>query len=205
MAKNEKISVFQKLIMTYNLISSKIVHSEPVDNDDIEKLLIELRAFISEMFRNLQENALEKELVLNIIYGLLPAYTQLLGELLKRSYYERACLPANYSNFVSLYEELDNDDFRKSLEDYFFLNKKMRSQDVIDLVNAQSLFVINQGVLIEDQASMLKMFGSGEQYDAFELELDEIIKSMVREKIPAIAKEAGVDEAACKKYFAFEN
>ena len=204
-AKNEKISAFQELIMTYNSLSSRIMTAEDVDIKEIDRLLIKMRVFISEMFRNLQDNALEKELVLEIIFVLMPAYTQLLNELVKRTYWERQSLPANYHNYVSLYEELENTDFRDSLIDHFFLHKKMHSQDVIDLVNTQSLLVINQKVLIEDQASMLKMLGTREKYDAFEMELDDFIKSMVQEKIPQIAKEVGVSNEECKKYFAFEN
>jgi len=203
-AKNEKISVFQKLVMKYTQLSSKIVNSDTVSDDEIENLLIDMRAFISEMFMNLQDNALEKELLLEIIYVLLPAYTQLLNDFIKRTYFHKQCLPANYNNFTSLYEELENRNFTSILAEYFFLNKKMHSQDVIDLLYTQSLMVVNQKVLIEDQASLLKMLGSGEQFDAFELELDKIVKSTLQEKIPVIAKDAGVDKEDCKKFFAFE-
>lgn len=205
LAKNEKISECQKLVMKYNSLSSKILNSEPVNNDDIDNLLIDMKAFISEMIRNLLDNTLDKDLLLDMIYILMPAYTQLLNEYNKRIYYSKQCLPANYDTFMTLYTELENNDLRKNLQDHYFLKRKMHSQDVIDLLNAKTLVGLNQKVLIEDQVSMMNLLETQEKAEAFDLELDDIVKSFTREKIPAIARDCGISEVECSKAFGFEN
>ena len=202
--KNEKISDCQKLIMKYNSLSSKILNSEAVNQDDMENLLIEMKTFISEMIRNLLDNTFDKNLLLDMIYILMPAYTQLFAEYNKRVYYSKQSLPPNYDIFMSLYSELENNDLRQDLQDYYFLNLKMYSQDVIDLLNAKTLVEMNQKVLIEDQVSAMRMLGTGEQCDAFEIELDEFVKSLIQERIPVIAKETGISEIRLKKLFITE-
>ena len=205
LAKNEKISECQKLIMKYNSLSSKILDSEPVIIDDIDNLLIEMNTFISKMIRNLLDDTLDKDLLLDMIYILMPAYTQLLNEYNRRTYYSKQSLPANYDTFMTLYTELENNDLRKDLQDHYFLKRKMHSQDVIDLLNAKTLVGLNQKVLIEDQVSMMKMLGTQENIEAFDLELDNIVKSFTSEKIPVIAKDCGISEDECSKAFGFEN
>ena len=197
LAKNEKISECQKLIMKYNSLSSKVLNSEPINIDVIDNLLIDMKTFISEMIRNLMDN--------NMIYILMPAYTQLLNEYNKRIYYSKQSLPANYGTFMTLFIELENNGLRKDLQDYYILKRKMHSQDVIDLLNAKTLVGLNQKVLIEDQVSMMKLLGTPENIEAFDLELDNIVKSFSREKIPVIAKDSGISEHKCSKVLGFEN
>ena len=204
LAKNEKISECQKLIMRYNTLAAKILNNEPVNLDDIDNLLIDMKTFISEMIRNLLDNTLDKDLLLDMIYILIPAYTQLFAEYNKRVYYSKQTLPPNYNNFMTLYSELESAELRQDLQDYYFLQRKMHGQDVIDLLNARTLIGLNQKVLVEDQVSMMKMLGTGEQYDSFELELDKIVKSSLEEKIPVMAEETGISETRLKKVFSLE-
>lgn len=54
--KNEKIAQCQKLIMLFNSLAEKIGEKEDVDVDEIEKLLVEMKSFISEMIYNWVRN-----------------------------------------------------------------------------------------------------------------------------------------------------
>lgn len=199
--KNEKISDCQKLIMRFNSMSSKIQSGDEVNLDDLENLIIDMRAYISEMILNLHDESLGSELVLKIIFSLLPAYTLLFGEFTKRHYYEKLCLPANYDMFLKLYDELEEENFKEKLHDYYFLDQKMHSQEVLDALNAQTLIGLNGKVQIEDQSSMLQMLETKEKVEAFDRGLDSFVHSWAKEKIPVIAKDSGVSKKECLKVF----
>ena len=199
--KNEKLSDCQKLIMRFNSMSAKIQSGDVFNLDDLESLIIDMRAYISEMILNLHDEALGTELVLKIIFSLLPAYTLLFGEFTRRYYYEKHNLPANYEMFLKLYDELESVNFRGKLHDYYFLDCKMHSQEVLDVLNTQTLLGLNGKVQIQDQTSMLQMLGTKEKVEAFDRGLDEFVYSWAKEKVPVIAKDSGVSKIECLKYF----
>ena len=199
--KNEKIAECQKLIMRFNSISSKLQNGDVVNLDDLENLIIDMRAYISEMILNLHDEALGTELILKIIFSLLPAYTLLFGDFTKHYYYEAHNLPANYEMFLKLYDELESVNFRGKLHDYYFLDQKMHSQEVLDVLNAQTLLGLNGRVQIEDQTSILQILETQEKVEAFDKGLDRVICSWAKEKVPVIANNSGVSEEECLKLF----
>ena len=111
--KNDKITMCQKLIMQYNAKIAKIRDNEEVNLDKLEELLIDMRAFISEMLRNLHDQSLGETLVLKIVYTLMPAYTSLFHEFLQCYYFQKNSVPVNYEMFLSLYTELKSENFIK--------------------------------------------------------------------------------------------
>ena len=106
--KNDKIAECQRLIMRFNSLADKIKDEEDVSLDDIEALIVDMKAYLSEMIHNLSDKALKTELVLEIINVLLPAYTILYKALLDKFYLEKGKLPANTEIFNQLYDELEN-------------------------------------------------------------------------------------------------
>lgn len=179
--KNEKITEFQRLVMRINSESSKIQGGSVIDADKLEELLIDLRAFISEMVRNLRDSVFEKELTLKIIYSLLPAYTQLLNEFTKRYYFQNQCLPANYEMFMGMYNELEDSDYRNELRDYYYLEKKLHSREILDILNAQTLVELNGRVQIEDQTYILQTLLTQEKVEEFDKSLDDLARARAEE------------------------
>lgn len=199
--KNEKIACCQRLIMLFNSMAEKIGDREKVELDDIENLLVDMKSFISEMIYNLQDETLGTELNLGIIDALLPAYTFLLKVFVERFYYKKNKLPINYNIYINLYDELEESNFRRKLEDfyyeYYFAEEKMNVVDVLDLINAQILLGVNGKVQIEDQVELLKILGSEEKVKEFDRELDKVVNDWAKEEIPSIAEESGIDEKTC--------
>ena len=178
--KNNIISRFQTLIMLYNQTSSKLSKNEEIDLDSLEKQIIDMRSFLSEMVRDLNEQALQEEVLLEIIYTLVPAYTALLCEFVKLYYFEHSENTSNYTMFLTLYDELENSEFRKHLFDYYMLDKKLPNLDVVDILNAQSLLGINGRVQVEDELNLVRIFETEEKYNQFDKEIDDLIKAKVQ-------------------------
>lgn len=178
--KNEKIATCQKLIMRCNSMIDKLNNDEEVDLDKMENLLIDLRAFVSEMIMNLHDMALGENLVLKMIYTLLPAYTLLFNEFLRRYYFQKMSVPINYEMFMSLYEELENVGFIQKLQDYYYLQEKMRAVDVVDILNAQRLIGLNGKVQIEDQLSVFRTLESKEKVMLFEKSLNNYAENRIK-------------------------
>lgn len=197
--KHEKIADFQKLIMQFNSISTKIRDKEGVEPDSIENLLIKMRAFVSEMLRDLSDEVFEKEVILEIINTLMPAYTILFCEYLDRYYFEKQKEPANYDMFISLYDELVESNFVQKLEDYYFLDMKMHNIDVIDIINAQMLLGLNGRVQVEDQLEILKTLKTEENVKEFERDLDNYVREEIGEKISEISGLLNVSEDKCRE------
>lgn len=178
--KNNFISQFQTLTMLYNQMSGKLSRNEKIDLDAMEKLLIDMRAFLSEMVRDLNEQALQEEILLEIIYTLIPAYTALLCEFVKLHYFKHLDNSPNYTMFLALYDELESADFRKHLFDYYMLDRKLPNIDVIDILNAQSLLGINGRVHVEDELGLVRIFETEEKYNQFEKELDNLVIAQIQ-------------------------
>lgn len=196
--RNEKIKEFQKLIMRFNTMKDCIT-KDNVDMKEMETLIFDLRAFISEMIRNMQESVFEEEIVLNIINTLMPTYTILFCEYLDRYFFENKTTPPNYEMFMNLYDEINNSNFKQKLEDYFFFEEKMHSIDVLDTINAQMLLGINGRVQVEDQLEILKKFETREAIEEFDRKLDEIAYQEAEATIPEMAKIFNVDENKCRE------
>ena len=199
MQKNEKISLCQVLIMRCNSMAAKIRDNDDINLDELDALLISMRAFISEMIMDLHDEALGEELVLKMVYTLMPAYTSLLNEFVKRYYFAKGATPANYEMFLSLYDELENGDFMKRLEDYFFLEKKMHGADIRDALNAQILIGLNGKIQIEDQVSVLKALQTKDKVLMFEQGLDKYVNRRKKEAIPIMAAACGLEEDTCQQ------
>ena len=199
--KNEKIMICQKLIMRSNAMTAKIKDKEDVDLDNLQTLLIDLRAFISEMIMDLYDKALGENLVLSIIYTLMPTYTLLFNEFLRRYYFQKNTVPVNYEMFISLYEELENESFKERLQDYYFLEKKLHGADVLNVLNAQTLIGLNGITQIEDQLSILKALETKEKVLMFENGLSNYAERKLREAVPDLARESEITEKECAEYF----
>ena len=103
--------------------------------------------------------------------------------------------------FLSLYDELDTEQYYEKLQDYLFLDKELRVGEVIDALNALRLIGFNGRVQIEDQMSLMKALETRDRIVLFEKDLESYITKKMKEAIPRLAKESGVDEATCERYF----
>ncbi|MBQ3802718.1 MAG: hypothetical protein II845_03380 [Oscillospiraceae bacterium] len=184
--KNERISEFQKLTMRYNQMSGKLEANEQIDLNELENLIIEMRAFISEMVRNLNEEALQEDIILEIVFTMIPAYTSLLCEFVKMYYFVKQSEAPNYTMFLSLYDELEDSDVKQRMFDYYMLEKKLKNLDVIDVMNAQSLLGINGRVQVEDELDLVRIMETEEKYSEFSRHVDEYVK----EQMQAVASAA---------------
>ena len=180
-------------------MAEKIKDGEDIGLDSIDGLLIEMRSYISAMISNLLEEASNKEILLNIIFTLTPAYTMLLAEFVKRYYFSKGKLPPNYDSYIGLFDELGTGQIEKILEDYYFLDKKMDRLDTLDAVNAQILLALNGRLVVEDQRDLVKAIGSQEKYQLFHDEIDKVAAERLKSLIPAIADKSEVSTKECRK------
>ena len=184
--KNEKITTYEQLIMKFNSMVDRLRRNKDVGLKEIEELLIEMRSYVSDLVRNLNDEALGAEILLNIINSIMPAYTLLFCEFLDRHYFEEGIIPANYDMFITLYDEFASEKFKISLEDYYFFVLKMHNLDVLDAINTQILLGINGRVQVEDQLEILKTFKTKDKYEQYEQELDSIVEKEYNEAVEAL-------------------
>ncbi|MBQ9661861.1 MAG: hypothetical protein IJV40_01775 [Oscillospiraceae bacterium] len=183
--KNNIIARFQKLTMLFNQMSTKLQENAKIELDELEKLIIEIRAFLSEMILNLNDKALQEEILLEIVYTLVPAYTSLLCEFVKTYYFQKQNVPANYELFLKVYDELEEAHFRQNLFDYYMLTKKLSNLDVVDILNAQSLLGVNGRVQVEDELDLVRVLKNKEKYDDFERKVDSYVQEQVKAAVAA--------------------
>lgn len=174
--KNEKLGECEKLIMQCNAMAAKLKDAEDVDLDKLQELLINMKAYISELILDLHDDALDEEMLLNMVYSLMPAYTSLFHEFLRGYFFQKGDMPANYGIFLSLYEKFGDEDFLERLQDYYFLRKKMHATDTLDILNVHKLIGLNGMVQIEDQYTLLRALGTKEKMNLLENELSRYVE-----------------------------
>lgn len=186
--KNEKKAKCIMLIGKSINMSALLQDGDEMDLKNMADFIIELRSYVSEMIMNLNDESLNTEMVLEILYSLVPAYTLLFSEYTKRYYFAKQKLPPNYKWFLDLYDELVNANFSVRLFDYFFIDKKMYSKDVIDVLNAQTLLGLNGKVQIEDLIGILQILNTKEDFGKFDEELDAIVHAWVINKASKVVE-----------------
>lgn len=192
--KNELVSEYDKMHMQYNSIAEKLKNNDTVNLDDIESLLIDMKAYLSKLTGNISDETLNIEVFVSLISALLPAYTALLVEYLKLYYFDKKSIPVNYENYISVFESILSDEIKEKLIDHYFLNDKMNLQDSIDVTNLFLLIVINEGSQVEDQVELLKACDNKEDYLAIDYELEMLARKMVQEDAEESVSELGLDE-----------
>ena len=202
--KNGKISECERLVMQFNSLSSKIQDGDKINLDDIESWLINTKSFMSEMISNLASDALGEEIILNMLYTLLPSYTIMLGFYLKQHYFLKMKRPANYDIFISIYDSIIENSIDKKLFDYYFIKNNFSFIETNDIIESQFLLNMNEKVFIEDQQILIEKLETKGNFEAFENTLDQIVTSRIIDMIPVLAEENEIEESECKAIFGIQ-
>ena len=174
----EKYSIFQLLTRKYNQIVDQIQNYETVDYKVIEVLIMEIEQFLTIILDN-AKGLLNFEDVLSMITTLLPAYSVLIKEWLRRYYYAYRKTPSSYNDYIHRYETLINPEFMKRLQDYYFIDKKMGYLDTLDVISAYTFLVLNGKTEVEDQLAILEALSSKKaEVDEYEATVERFQKEV---------------------------
>ena len=196
---NEKIARCKDLTMSFIIICEAMEDGKNVELSELEKLIQGMSTFVSEMILDLQKDTFGEEEMLSIINTIMPEYTILFCEYLDRYYFENKKIPAIYNMWIGLYDELVNSNFRQRLTDYYFFKEKMHDLDVIDVVNAQMLLVLNGRVQVEDQVEILKTLETREAVEEFRKNVADAAMKEAEGMVPEMAKILNVSEHECRE------
>lgn len=195
---NEKITEYEKLSMQYASLMRKIRKKDAsITWKDLEALLIGFKPFMSEMIRNLYQNNIDMDILLEIIYNLLPAYTGLLCLYIRAYYFEEKELPENTDVFMSLFSDLLNDSLRKKICEHLFLNKQVSVEELYKISQTQDLLALNSRMQIEDQIEILIMAETEDNYQSLSRAIDDSVAARIDSVMSGIADEIGLSENEC--------
>lgn len=189
----------EKLYLEYNSFTTKIHDGDKIDRDDLEKYLQRAKPFISKLIRLLLKRSVDAEILLNMIFTLLPAYTSVLCIFIRSYYFEKHSTPFNYDIFRDLYQEINDSQFRSAVQDYYLLEQGYNYRDVIDILNVQLFSVFSERLEIDDQLDLLEVFGTEEAYFEFERALDAAVEKEITQRTEEIADRCGEYSSECKR------
>lgn len=172
--KNEKTGDFQGYIVKYQSMVSDMQDGDEIDTHRIEDLLQEMYRFISEMLWDLFDEALEKDHILNMVFTLLPAYTVLMEKYTQEYYFKKHKLPANYRTYMQVYDIIQQEKTVSNLGDYYFLKQKKSSIETLDIINAQTLLMLNEKTQIEDTVELLQALETKDNFEKFDHALEDL-------------------------------
>lgn len=186
---NEKLSEFQKLCLRFGSVSVRLKDRDQIERKEIEDLLIEMRAFISEMVRNMYYDAIDTEILLVIIFNLLSAYTALLNIYVRDYFFEKGRLPENVDAYSSLFKELLDDSFTKMVSDFLVLKKGMGIEGMIDAIHTQKMLIMNCMLQFEDQVDIVELTETKDKYLSLIREANNYVKEEIETIIPEVQDE----------------
>lgn len=198
-AKNDLIQEYENHLMKARHIYSKIINDEQTDLEQFCGVILELRNFIQKLINHSVDNTFDEELLSEMIFTLMPAYTFLLSEYTKQYYFQKHRKDVNYDNFISLYDKLANLDIIKKLFDHLILDSEMSIIDATDAVNAQVLFALNNKVQIEDNMRLIEILDTKEKLSELDKELKIIMKDDIQKDIPKIVEECEIEDEECRR------
>ncbi|SCY81112.1 hypothetical protein SAMN02910292_03030 [Lachnospiraceae bacterium XBB2008] len=171
---SEKLSDCEKLIMRFNAISDHIQNGEVMDLNDLQNLLIDMNGYLSEMMRDLVNKVFDLEDILQIILRILPAYSILLSEFVKRYYFKYSVRPNNYDTFLNMYSEFFQQTISDTLMDHLLLQQKTSYMDAMDTINIIKLLALNERTKVEDQINLAEALQTEEAFKQVDIELAEL-------------------------------
>lgn len=189
-----------EIAMHYNTLTDSIRNGEELTNNQFEEWLRKTNTMISMLLGNLSSGALDIEMVSNIIYPILPAYTNVLREFITTYFYRYNSRPSNYESYLSIYDILARTDYIDKLQDYYMLEQKNSFIEVTDIINAHILLIVNGRTMIEDQMGLLEAFHTRSRMEAFNKRLDRYAAKQLKDAVPLAANELKMDEKMLKQY-----
>ena len=140
---NEIIGKNDNLIMRYNSLSDKFESNTEPNVDTVEALIMDMRTFLKEISLNVASHDEGKEILLNLIIGMIPSYERLTVEYFIAFYKNEKRLPKNYEMMLSVYDELTNEEYLQALIDYYILKRGLHCIEAQDEIKAFS-FLCNK-------------------------------------------------------------
>lgn len=183
--KNELSAEYHELAMRFNSITNKMKNKETIDFDSLEDLLIDMNKFLKDKaIKNIEDRAIDPDLLLSMVNTLLPSYTILLKLYLTEHYLAFERMPDNCSSFLGIYQDLKEEKFIESVHDYFFLDKELSGYDSLMAVTIEQVLVNDELIQIFDRISIVKAVGSKAEYE----KLDSLLNTTVKEYALEMAK-----------------
>ena len=189
---SDKVSYFQRLCLRFGAISVRIKDEDDIDRKEIETLLIDMRAFMSEMVRNVYYNAMDVEIILEMMFNLLSAYTALLNVYVREYYFEKKRLPDNLATYSNqLYNELMDEKFLKIIGDTLILQKHLDVRNMVAALQTQQLLVMNSMLQYQDNTDIIQMLETKDDYHSLMGIMDKYTEMEMERLIPIIEKQTG--------------
>ncbi len=185
--KIDKLLDGRELIMAYNDLSDAWKSDEKVSLDKEQNLLRQMTTYLSGITEYMIQGLLDIELCMDIIMSMLPAYTILITEYIKQYYFERKSLPTNLDSYKDVYKEFLNPELRTMLIDYFFIEKGIGYNEAMDDTNMVTLLALNDLTTIEDQAELLKMAETEEDYKEVDRELERLAQMQLDQMLGEVS------------------
>jgi len=177
---NAIVARYDQLIMRYNSELEKIERNEP-NMDTVEALIMDMRSFLKEISLDVFSDDEGKEVLLNLIVGMIPSYAQLTVEFLKTYYMNENRLHKNYEMILSLYNELTNEDYRKSLLDYYILQRGLHFLEAQDEIDSFSFLCMKCKSETEDELRFqMELQKDYSDFEEVVKKHEEIIKDSIR-------------------------
>ena len=192
MLTNERISYFHRLCLRFGSISVRLRDNDFVDRKEIEELLIDMRAFMSEMIRNIYYDAIDAEIILEMIFTLLSAYVSLLNVFVRDYYFEKGRFQDNIETYSNqLFSELLDDKFIKIVGDYLVVKKGLQISEALSALQTQQLLVTNCMLQHQDNIDLIKLLGTKKDYLTLMNALNQYSEDEMEKLIPIIEKKTG--------------
>ncbi len=180
---NEIVGKYDKLIMRYNSLADKFESNIVPDLDVVEAVVMDMRAFLKEISLNVGSHDEGKEILLNLIVGMIPSYARLSVEYFKAFYMNEKRLPKNYEMMISVYDELTSEEYLKVLLDYYILNRGLHCLEAQDEVDGFSFLCLKCKAETEDELKLqIEMQKKHSEYEDVVSRYEIIIKDSIQKR-----------------------
>lgn len=177
---NEIVGKYDNLIMRYNSLSDKIESNTKPDMDSVEALIMDMRSFLKEVSLNVASHDEGKEILLNLIVGMIPSYARLSVEYFKFFYKNEKRLPKNYEMMISVYDELTNEEYLKALIDFYILKRGLHCLEAQDEIDGFSFLCMKCKAETEDELSLQIEIQKNLEYEEVVRKYEEILINSIR-------------------------
>ncbi len=189
----------QELKVRYGYFCDWLKAGKTIPISDLEDYLERINPYLTSIIGFLDNDALDRESILNYVFMLIPVYTSVLSMYLKAFYEKNLCAPTNYDQFLSVFEKLNASYLHEIVLDEFFLPGKYTYKETMKILDCSSLSLFSERLQIDDLLALLETYYEDEMFSKFDEGLTELAEDRISKEVVNISERSGVPLEECRR------
>lgn len=196
---NEIIQEYQEIALQFSNLTTLVEGYGAVESQELLKWLSRAQPFMNKIINNMASNAMSKDIALEMLFTLVPAYTSVVILAMREYRFSTGKNFGSINNYLALYNQLMDEKFIDEVSNYLFIEKNTQIRETLEAAIGHMLLVGENLTQVQDEMKILEVVSTREDYKAYTNAMYDTMKLSMEENVSEIAKKTGMSEQECEQ------